>query len=119
MAIIESKYRIEPGELGSKRIVQFGRCDGDQATIDEIEARCVRVFQLIQIPNAAGVVLKSLNGVEPTVQEIAPPTMSGKKYNCVKVEGRCGPFAPQQDGGLYEGKTVLQFEIVWQQVGAL
>lgn len=117
MARIEKKYRVEDGEFGSYRITQFGRCSGDQNTIKEIEEKCTRNFVLVQIPNAIGVVLKSLDGTEPTVVEVEPTTMGGRKYKCIKVRGRCTPFAPVQEHGEFQGVAVMQYEIVYQQIG--
>ena len=90
MPRIEKKYRIEQGEFGSYRITQFGRCSGEQITIKEIEEKCTRIFTLVQIPNAKGVVLKSLDGTEPTIIDVEPTTMGGRKYRCVKIYGRPG-----------------------------
>ena len=117
MPRIEKKYRVEQGEFGSYRITQFGRCSGDQNTIKQIEEKCTRVFTLIQIPNSKGVVFKSLDGTEPVIIEVEPTTMGGRKYRCVKIYGRCTPFAPVQEYGEYAGVAVMQYEIVYQQVG--
>lgn len=115
--IIEKRFAFEQGEHGSKRIIQTGRCSGDFETIQFIEGNVTRVFTLEQFPNARGVILKSLDGNAPIVVEVEPPTMPGVRYNCVKVEGVCTPFAAQQDSGVFEGMTVLSYRIVWQQVG--
>jgi hypothetical protein len=117
--MIEKSYRIERGEYDSLRIVQTGRCSSDLATIAEIEGGCTRRFSLETIPMARGVIFKPLDGTMPTVVQIAPPTMAGRKYNCVKVDGRVTPFAPLQPGGAFTGTAVLQYEIIWQQVGAI
>lgn len=117
--IIEKSYRIEQGEHDSIRIVQFGRCSADVATIAEIEGNCTRRFTLETIPMARGVILKPLDGTAPIAQDIVLPTMPGKRYRAVKVSGRVTPFAPLQTAGRFAGTAVLQYEIVYQQVGAL
>jgi hypothetical protein len=116
--LIEKSYRIESGEFGTKRLVQYGRCDGDQPTIQAIEGNCTHVYELVPFPNSAGAVLKVLDGTAGTIVTVEPPTL-GRTYQCVKVSGRVTPLAPVQDGGYFSGKTVLEYEIVWQQVGAI
>jgi hypothetical protein len=116
--MIEVSYRIEAGEFGTVRLVQYGRCDGDDTTVETVEKGCTRVYELIQWPNAAGITLKALDGTTPAVVDIKPPTI-GRTYKCVKISGRVNPLAPVQEGGSFQGKTVLEYEVVWQQVGAL
>lgn len=116
---IERSYRTDQGEFGTKRIIQFGRCDGSQETIAAVENGVTTSYELIQWPNARGVTLKALDGIVPSVVEIAPPTMSGRKYSCVKIGAKVTPFAALQPGGVFEGSTVLEYEIIWQQVGAV
>ena len=113
----EKKFVIEQGDFGSLRIRESGRCSGILSVIQEIEEKCTRNFELVPIPHAKGVVLKPLDGTDATIVEVEPPTMRGRKYKCVKIFGRCWPFAPLQSGGVYDGETVLQYEIIYQQVG--
>ncbi len=95
----------------------FGRCDGSSETVAAILAGCSDGI-VEPIPNAKGVTFKSLDGTNPTVHSITPSTMGGTAFSCVKVAAAVQPFAPQQDGGTYNGATVLTFEIVYQQVGS-
>jgi len=113
--IIEKSYKIENAEHGTKRIVQHGRCSADAATVEQIERDCC-IGELRTLPHSKGAVYVSLDGGNPLVEEIRPPTVA-KTYRCVKVSGRCWPFAPTQTGGVFEGTAVLQYEIVWQEVG--
>lgn len=116
---VERSYRIEQGEFGTKRIIQFGRCDGSQETIGVIESALTTAYELIQWPNARGVTLKALDGIQPHIEEIAPPTMAGRKYTCVKVGAKATPLAAIQPGGVFNGSTVLEYELIWQQVGSV
>jgi hypothetical protein len=114
--VIESNYQMSRGAHDSFVITESGRCDGSSTTVAAIMEGCCRRFSLETIPQARGVILKPMDGTIPVVVEIAPPTI-GRKFKCVKVDGYVTPFAPLQDGGEYNGKTVLAFTRVWQQVG--
>lgn len=114
---IESNYSLAPGEHDSFVITETGRCDGSAETVAAIMEGCCRRYVLEPLPQARGVVLKPLDGTQPQVVSVRPPTI-GRTFRCVKVQGFVTPYAPRQDGGLYSGKTVLAFTRVWQSVGA-
>jgi hypothetical protein len=113
--ILETSFRIEDGDHGSKRLVQYGRCDGSADTVAYVEDGC-SIGKLVRIPASSGTVFKVLDGTNPEAVEITPPTM-GRTYSCVKVAARVWPLAPVQVGGVFEGYSVLRYEIIWQQVG--
>jgi hypothetical protein len=114
-SILNKNYRVSPGQHGTSVIEETGRCHASERA--DIEADICRRYQLIPYPNAAGVVLKALDGSNPQIQQIRPTTFSGDKFKCVKVEGYCNPFAPEQTGGTHNGKAILAYYIRWQQVG--
>ena len=114
--MIESNYQIARGEHDSFVITETGRCDGDATTVATIMEGCCRRFSLEIIPQSRGVILKPMDGTSPAIVDIKPPTI-GRTFQCVKVDGYVNPFAPTQPGGVYNGKTVLAFVRVWQQVG--
>lgn len=113
---IEENYTVEPGPHGSTIIRVTGRCDGSASTINTIEGGC-STGELVKLPHARGVVFKSTDGTNPEIYTVEPPTMGGRKYRCVKLHGKARPFAPQQDGGVFDGETVLVYEILYQQIG--
>lgn len=115
MAIVSYNMRLSPGSFGTTVIEETGRCTASERTA--IEAEVTRRFQLVPYPNANGVVLKSLDGTNPVVQDVRPETFRGDKFRCVKVEAYCNPLAPEQEGGDYNGHAILSYYIRWQQVG--
>lgn len=115
MTIISTNYRVSPGPHGTFVIEQTGRCTETERS--SIEADVCRRYQLIPFPNASGVVLKSLDGTNPQVEDIRPSTFSGDRFSCVKVEAYCNPMAPKQTAGTYNGRYILAYYIRWQQVG--
>lgn len=117
MSIIDRKYSVTPGAHGLFQIEVTGRCTADERAA--IEAGCTRRFELIPLPQMAGAVLKSLDGTNPIIVEVTPSTLTGSKYNCVKIEGVCNPFAYRQADGPYVGKTILRYLIRYQQVGGV
>jgi len=116
MSFLNINYEMDSGEHGLARITATGRCTEDEAA--GIEANCTRRYSLHPLPNMAGAILKSLDGSLPRVLEVSPGVQSTRKYSCVKVEGRVNPFAPVQDGGDHEGKAVVSFSIVYQEVSS-
>jgi len=116
MAILEAKYKPAPGRYGLLTIDVTGRCTEDE--VADIAAGCTRRFVLEPIPNAAGAILKALDGTTPWIVEITPPTI-GLTYDCVKVEGFCAPHAYMQVGGPYDGKFILHYLKRYQQVGGV
>ena len=117
MALQDNRYSKRPGPHGLSVITMTGRCaESDVATV---EGSCTRRFELVPIPNSTGAILKSLDGSVPGIVSVEPATFGGRKYNCVKVDGYTNPFAPQQTGGPFSGKAVLQFVIVYHEVGGI
>ncbi len=114
MTILNENYQVMTDAHGLYVIELRGRCTHEERS--GIEANCTRRYRMIPLPNAAGAVLKALDGTVPAIVEVSPPTLNGT-YNCVKVDGRCNPLAPTQDGGPYDGKTILAFYVRYQQVG--
>jgi hypothetical protein len=106
------------GPHGSRIITVTGRCSGDSATVNAILENVVTRYQLEPIPQARGVILKALDGSDPEIYEITPSTI-GKTWNCVKIAANVTPMAPTQTGGVFNGKSVLVFEQVYQQVGVI
>lgn len=74
---------------------------------------------MVTLPNASGAVLKSLDGTLPKPLWISPSTMPGTMYQCVKVDGRCNPFAYKQKEGPFTGSEILTFYIKYQEVGGV
>ena len=117
MTVLNRNYRIErDAKTGLARITMTGRCTDDEVTA--VEANCTRRYTMVVIPNARGAILKSLDGTIPKLVEVTPATIPRRKYTCVKVDGFCNPFAFQQSAGAYTGKCILEFTIVYQEVGA-
>ncbi len=117
MSILERRYRLSTDGYGLAVIEVTGRCTGEEAAT--IEANCTRRYVMVPLPNAAGAILKSLDGTQPTIVEVTPSTITSRTYRCVKVDGRVNPFTPQQQAGSHTGKTVLQFLMRYQQVGGV
>jgi hypothetical protein len=115
--MIEQSYETNQGEFGSTVIRQFGRCDNSEATVRSILAGQSNGY-LVALPHARGVVWKPLDGTNPIVRDIRPTTIP-RTFKCVKVAATVNPFAATQSGGVFNGKAVLRYEIIWQQVGAL
>jgi hypothetical protein len=112
------RYELADGQFGTKVIRVTGRCSGDSSQVAEILGnRCLR-FELEPFPQAQGVVLKALDGSNPSVVEVTPSTI-GRTFNCVKVGANVAPLAPAHSGGPYANSNVLTFEIIYQQVGDL
>jgi hypothetical protein len=100
--------------MGSFVIEETGLClRGDVAAI---ESGIVTRFKLIPLPNAAGFIIKILDGTNPAVTVVRPSTYDAA-YKCIKTSAMANPFAAAQDGGPLEGKTVLIYAILWQSVG--
>jgi len=118
MSFLEAKYEIRTDENGLAVITKRGRCTHDERS--GIEANCTKVYEMIRIPNASGAVLKSMDGTQPRIVQVQPPTLTPATYNCVKVSGRVNPFAPAQPtGSPYAAKYILSYEIVYQEVGGV
>lgn len=110
------RYRINEGQYGLKQIEVTGRClDSDAATI---EAGCTRRWALVPLPNASGAVLKALDGSRAALVEVTPPTVDWT-FRCVKVDAFVNPFAPTQEGGSFNGHSVCEFRILYQEVGGV
>jgi hypothetical protein len=116
MSILNSNYRIETGDFGLAVITRTGRCTPDEVT--GIEANVIRRWDLVPIPHQRGAVLRVLDGTTVVYYTVTPPTVA-KSYTCVKVSGRCNPFAAAQPGGTYSGLAILSFEERYQEVGAV
>ncbi len=114
MTILNKNYQIEPAEHGTVRITITGRCTPDEVT--SIEGNCCRRFEIVPVPRSNSVVFKALDGTTPVQQSITPPTI-GRTYTCVKTEGYCNPFAPQQTGGAQIGQAILRFFEQYQSIG--
>jgi len=112
---LEAKYQTETDANGLFVFVVTGRCTEDERS--DIEDNCTRRFEMVTLPNASGAILKSMDGSQPRVLSVEPPTFGGASYDCVKVEGRCWPCAYQQADGPYSGHTILYYLIRYQQVG--
>jgi hypothetical protein len=110
------QYRKTQGEYGTWIIEETGFCTPDEAAA--IEAGCVRRYRMVPIPNAAGAVMKVLDGTVAVLYTVTPTTY-GVTYQAVKVHGQVDPFAAAQDGGTYQGQAVLFYAIRYQQVGGL
>ncbi len=118
MTTINENYAMATDPAtGLNKITVTGRCTDDEAA--SIESGCTRRFSLVTYPHAAGAILKSLDGTRPAVRSITPPTLPRRTYRCVKVDGRVTPFAYRQRAGSYNGKAILHFTIVWQEVGGI
>jgi hypothetical protein len=115
MTIISTNYTTQPGPYGTIQIVESGRCTHDEAA--GITGYATRRYEMVALPNTSGAVLKSLDGTVPRIVYVSPT--SGRGYFCVKVEALVRPLAPVQTAGPYVGKSILRFEITWQQVGGV
>lgn len=116
MALFAQRYQVQRSQHGSRLIIETGRCTSDSETRNAILAKQTRRYVLVAIPQAQGVVLKSLDGTTPIVQTVTPPTI-GISYPCVLVEAELNPLAPVQSGGAHVGTAVLAYRRVWQEVG--
>jgi hypothetical protein len=122
---LEKKYHLETDQYGLALITITGRCTEDER--DGIEEDCTRRYKMETMPNAAGAILKSLDGTNPQVVTITPSTWAtviswgaaGPAYQCVKVDGRCNPHAYQQAAGPFAGHTILTFLLKYQEVGGV
>lgn len=118
MALKKLRYQTSTGEHGSTVIEVTGLCAPGDA--QSIEAGCTRRYLLETIPNAAGVVLKPMDGTAGTIVKVTPTT-TNVEYDCVKVDGRVNPFAARQPAAaaVYPGEMVLSFYMRYQQVGVV
>lgn len=116
MSILDTKHWLDTDGNGMAVIKVTGRCTHDEARA--IESGCTRRYEMILLPHASGAILKSLDGTVPLLVKVTPPTI-GRTYQCVKVGGRTRPFAYQQKAGPYIGKSILSYEIVYQEVGGV
>ena len=117
MTILNANYRISIGQFGLRVIEVTGRCTASEQ--DNIETGVTSRYQLEPLPNMAGAIFKSLDGSDPQIGTIAPPTFSGGAIPVVKIEGFVNPFAPAQEGGDYEGQAILHFTCRYQEVGSV
>lgn len=113
--MIEESYLIRDGDFHSKIIVQYGRCDGDSKTVESI-LNGGSLGDVIWVPGTRGVSFKPRDGTNPSVVKVTPPTI-GFTFTCVKISGRVWPMAAEQPGGVFSGKTVLRYEVIYQQIG--
>lgn len=116
MSRFAQQFRKSAGECGTLLIEETGLCFSTD--VSAIEANCTRRYRMEPLPNAAGAVMKILDGTSPLVTEVSPLT-DGQRYRCVKIWGQCDPYAPVQDGGPYAGKAILFYTIRYQQVGGI
>lgn len=117
MTMLDTKYWLDTDTTTGLAVIKVtGRCTSDEAK--GIETGCVRRFEMVTLPHANGAILKSLDGTVPKVVPVTPPTI-GRIYRCVKVGGRTRPFAYRQPAGPYVNKTILSYEIIYQEVGGV
>lgn len=118
MSKFSARYHVSRDGNGLAVIEETGRCyPSDRASI---EANVTWRYQMITLPQAAGAVLKALDGTAPRVQSVTPTTFtSGGSFRCVKVAAWCTPFAPVQTGGDHSGQAILSYVIRYQQVGGV
>lgn len=116
MSFISRNWKVESDQYGAAVITETGRCTASEAAA--IEAGCTRRFELITLPNVAGVILKSMDGSVPALVAVTPSTI-GRTYNCVKTDGRVEPLAPVQTGGTYSGAAIMRYTMRYQQVGGV
>lgn len=116
MAKFSRHFQKTRGEAGSFVIQESGLClPGDAAAI---EANCTKRYRLVVLPNADGVILKALDGTDPSVVTVAPLT-DGQSYQCVKVHGETQPYAPPDAGAWCGSDGVLAYVETYQQVGGV
>lgn len=115
MAKLGEKYKVSRGQYGLAVIEYIGLCTDDEAT--DLLADCTRQFELVGIPNAAGAILKAMDGTQPRVVDIAPTTTPGQKFRCVKIDAIVNPYTYLQSSGPWAGYYINSFLIVYQQVG--
>lgn len=118
MSIFSKQFRVSKGEYGSFVIEETGRATSDERAALELGV-CGR-YELVAIPNAAGVILKSLDGTCPGITTLTIPGTGGV-YTCVKVSAVVNPMAPSQPAThpAYPGKIIIRYTIVYQQVGGI
>jgi len=117
VAILNTNYAVIEDEHGLMVIEATGRCTADERA--GIEADCTRRFKMVPLPNAAGAILKAMDGTGAKIVEIEPDTLTGARYRCVKVRGSCNPMAYTQPAGAHAGKTILTFYLRYQQVSGV
>jgi len=116
MARIAKHFEKSPGEFGLLVITETGWCKPQDA--GEIEGNCTKRYKLVALPNAAGAIMKVLDGTNALMSIVAPLT-DDQSYTCVKVHGEVQPLAPEQNGGWANGSAALEYKIVYQQVGGV
>jgi len=114
MAIRQKNYEIREGAHGTRIVTMRGECTPDER--EGMEQNVCRRYRLITIPNAAGVILKALDGSNPKPESVTPTT-TGHTFTAVKIAATVNPFAPTQTGGTYSGNAVLSYEVTYQEVG--
>jgi hypothetical protein len=107
------------GEHGLFTITETGICLPMDAP--GIEEGCTKRYKLVALPNAAGGVMKVLDGTAGTIVSVTMLT-DFQTYKCVKVHGETQPLAPPQNlagaaPSWSGGQAVLTYRIVYQQVG--
>lgn len=116
MAKFSQHFEKADGEHGLKVITESGLClPGDVAAI---EAGCTRRYRMVALPNAAGAIMKILDGTPGSVVAISPLT-DGQTYQCVKIAGEAQPYAPPDAACPYGTSGVLAYRIVYQEVGGI
>jgi len=117
MAILEEKFSIRTDSNGLAVIDITGRCTEDEKA--DIEAGATRRYEMIQVPNTAGAVLKPLDGTKGSLIDVEPPNMTPASFRCVKVDGRANSYAPTQVGGTHDGRRILLYVKTYQEVGGV
>lgn len=113
-------WHLEEGQYGSKVLVRRGRCKATTTARTAVEGGTTKHYELVLVPQTQTLVLKSMDGTTPTVLTLKPSTFPTGNYNVVKVGGILRPLAATQPtGGYGAGSAILEYEMRYQEVGAL
>lgn len=117
MARWAKQFRKGPGEYGTTIIEESGLClDSDAPAV---EAGCTKRYRMVPYPNAAGAVMKVLDGTNPAIVAVVPPNPGTITHWCVKVSGIVEPYAAAHEGGLSDNHHIVLYTIRYQEVGSV
>ena len=116
MSRFSIRRAVGSGQFGYRQITEIGLCN--PADQKRIENNVVTRWKWVTVPQTSGAVFKALDGARVRTSFIRAAT-ENVRYKCVKIEAVVTPRAPSQTGGTHSGSAVLEYRIVWQQVGNL
>lgn len=116
MARFAQRFRVIPDEHGLMLIEERGRCL--PSDVNRIRQGCTWRYKIEVFPNAAGGILKALDGTRPVLETVTVSTTRAR-YRAVKVAAYVNPFAPAQTGGSFSGRAILEYMIRYHEAGGV